>query len=86
MSESPVKTAVGWMLLVLGGLWLLLTGGCSLVYLGSILSNSDMNDLPSTLVICAVAVAPGVALLWGGTALLRAGRKAAASEAPKAFD
>ncbi len=66
MSQSPVQTAVGWLLIALGGLWLVLTGGCSLVYLGSILSNSDMNDLPGTLVVCAIAVAPGVVLLWAG--------------------
>jgi hypothetical protein len=74
---SPVLKALGWMLTVLGGLWLALTGGCTLLFAGAsvwslITSHNDGGMLAVSLFVGAVCVAPGIVMFWGGRTILRA--------------
>ncbi len=76
--HSPIAVATGWFLVILGGLWVLLTGGCTLaVTASSILSFvkspslTDMGPAPSLLAIGAVCIAPGAVMFWLGLRMLR---------------
>ncbi len=72
---NPVQQALGWIFIVLGGLWTLFAGGCTLFGLVALLvSNSSQTvviSLPSILATGAISVAPGALMLWGGLAILR---------------
>ena len=79
MSESPVNKIVGWLLIVVGGLWVLLTGGCTLAFLQSVFlqhsgSNAASGALPF-LVIGAFCIAPGAAVLWLGVHMVRRNKR-----------
>jgi hypothetical protein len=66
--RNPVITALGWLLLVLGGLWTLLTGGCTLI-----LSVVDPSEVPGMLPV----VVPGaLAALAGLLLIVRRSHKA----------
>jgi hypothetical protein len=66
MSErSPATTAFGWLLLVLGALWTLLTGGCTLMML-------QAGGTPWGLIGLGLAfTAPGLLMVWAGLKLVR---------------
>lgn len=76
-NASPARRFFGWMLTVLGGLWVLLTGGCTLTLTGIMASEmggnftDDARMLLVYLALGAVFVAPGAGLLIWGLALLR---------------
>ncbi len=77
MSEpSSVKTFFGLVLILVGGLWVLLAGGCTLVFLGGALfqgsSSSSAEDALSLLSIGAVCIVPGAVMLWIGWRMVRA--------------
>jgi hypothetical protein len=64
----------GWLLALLGGLWVLLAGGCTLAFLGmgaSDASHGDLSVLLTFLGIGAVCILPGAGLLFGGWVILR---------------
>jgi hypothetical protein len=80
MSEgsSAVRAGLGGLLAVLGALWVLLSGGCTLYFLaGSIpaalraSSSGEQEMLTLVAVIGSLCVAPGAGLLWVGIWLLR---------------
>jgi hypothetical protein len=76
MSErSAVARAFGWLLVVLGGLWALLTGGCTLVLLASSVQSLASPEGGSAaafiLFVGAACMAPGGLMLWGGLTLVR---------------
>ena len=75
---SPVAVALAWLLVVLGVLWIGLTGLCTLAVLTMNGGNArDLANLaPTVLMIGAPSIVPGGLLLWGGIAMLRAQRKA----------
>lgn len=63
-----------YILMVLGGLWTLLAGGCTLAFLGmgiSDLKNGGGATLVTFLIIGTVCILPGVGLLYGGWVILR---------------
>jgi hypothetical protein len=72
---SPGMRVFGWLLGLLGGLWVLLTGGCTLTFLIGGLSNGagngDMQAALLFLAIGAVCILPGAGLLFGAWAILR---------------
>jgi hypothetical protein len=68
---SPVLSALGYLLLCLGGLWALLAGGCTLYFLVSSMSESSVVLVPISLVVGFVGAAPGIAICWAGLAILR---------------
>jgi hypothetical protein len=86
-SPNPVLVSVGWLLVVFGGLWTLLAGGCTLFFvvegllpmMGAKTSEigAGLEGLPMFLMVGAVCVAPGVAMLLGGLAILRGQRRRA---------
>ena len=78
MSESPVKTAFGWLLVCLGGVWLLLTGGCTLYSVGSLVWNlvrfpdgDVVGGLLIILVVGGLCIAPGAGMFWLGRKMLK---------------
>ncbi len=75
MSESPVRTVFGWLLTLLGGLWLVLAGGCTLVFVAG-----DASGAALYLGIGAVCVAPGAVMLWLG---LKMGKNPSPAESPR---
>ena len=85
MSETDdhLRAIVGWALTVVAVLWLLLTGGCSLLFLvmavGPMLTGSMVNDgmglIPLVLIVGGIGIAPGVGLFWAGSKLRRPPRK-----------
>jgi hypothetical protein len=78
MSQSPVTNAIGWLLVVLGGLWLVLTGGCTLLWAGAVVvaafqtpsGGLDQSAL-TVAAIGAVCIAPGAVMFWLGRRLLK---------------
>lgn len=74
---SEVREAFGWLLFVLGALWLLLTGGCTLVFLvGSVASlftapRDAFGVLTMVTIVGGIAVAPGLAMFLIGRHLRR---------------
>ena len=87
MAERPnaVLVALGWLLAMLGGLWTVLAGGCTLVFAVSGIApafngggggGAAAGMLPLVLVFGVVGVVPGVLILWGGLAVLRSQRRA----------
>ncbi len=95
MSERqfPVVTIAGWGLVLLGGLWVLLTGGCTLMVVVSSIANairypSSGSGSAAFLVIGAICIAPGVGMLWLGVKTIRKSRPSDRSRTadPKAFD
>ncbi len=86
MAERPnlVLVAVGWLLTVLGVVWTLLAGGCTLVFLVSSIAPiwgrsgsgaESLQMLPLVLMFGSVGIVPGALILWGGIAIVRAQRK-----------
>jgi hypothetical protein len=85
--SNPVLIAVGRLLVVLGGVWLLLSGGCTVVFIGQALMGAfshdalgpndpaDMQMMPLILLFGAAGIIPGAGILWGGLAILRRQRK-----------
>ncbi len=74
MSESTVKPVFGWLLIMVGGLWVLLTGGCTLAFIQTGLLNGSSSAMAGVwvfLVIGLFCVAPGAAVLWLGVAMVR---------------
>ena len=77
-SDGRVGSALGSALVVLGVLWLLLTGGCTvfvLVLLAAMAQSQGIEPrltayLP-TLGVAAAIIAPGAGLVWGGWVLRR---------------
>ena len=73
-------SAIGWVLIVAGGLWLLLTGGCTLFSFWMLLgmaagpTNANLSGLFTFVVIAVIAMAPGALLVWGGLRLARGPR------------
>jgi hypothetical protein len=69
----------GWAVTVLAAVWVLLTGGCTLVFLamavGPLFNASMVNDglglIPIVLVVGAIGIAPSAALFWVGSKLRR---------------
>lgn len=77
-SGGTAKRVFGWLLIVFGGLWVLLTGGCTLAFLGMGLSEAkggDMSVLLTFLGLGAVCILPGAALVYGGWVILRKPRR-----------
>ncbi len=82
-NPNPVLVALGWLLVVLGGVWTLLTGGCSLFFVvsgamsavGGRPSASELNLLPLYLALGAAGVVPGALILWGGLTVLKDQRR-----------
>lgn len=76
-APSAGRRIFGWMLTVLGGLWVLLTGGCTLTLMAAMAGeaggdfSSGAGLLGIYLLIGAFCLAPGAGLLIGGLALLR---------------
>ena len=79
MSEPPssVRTVFGWLLVLLGALWVLFTGGCTLMFVGPGVADlmrdpaASSGGLAFFLVIGLVCVSPGVAALWVGIDMVR---------------
>jgi hypothetical protein len=79
MSESGfgAQQAIGWLLMVLAGLWLVLTGGCTAVFLvmglGSLVSpaGDGLGMLPLVLFCGAIGIGPGVLVFWAGRQLTK---------------
>ena len=75
--DNPISRVFGWLLTILGGLWVLLTGGCTLTMIlamaGEIAHNpgASLALVGTYLLIGAVCVAPGAGLLIWGLYLLR---------------
>ena len=74
---NPLLRVLGWLLAVLGGLWVLLAGGCTLIYVIMDLDelrqglSAPKDYLPIVYAVGAVIILPGVALLVGGIWMLR---------------
>ncbi len=75
---NPVLIALGWLLAVLGGLWTLLAGCCTLYFLATGVagmaqggSAATAGMLPVALIFGAVGIAPGALITWGGIAIIR---------------
>ena len=74
---NPVLRVLGWALAVLGALWLILAGGCTLIFV--VLGLDELRQglsapkdyLPIVYAVGAVIILPGVALLVGGIWMLR---------------
>jgi hypothetical protein len=77
MPDDSVSRAIAWLQIVLGAIWLLFTGGCTLTALWNLVLPSTGPDqsvssiLPIVLVIGAIGSIPGAALVWAGVATLR---------------
>jgi hypothetical protein len=65
----------GWVLALVGGLWVLLSGGCTLAFLvGGLAGGGGSGDLQLAMTfaaIGAVCILPGAGLLYGGWTILR---------------
>jgi hypothetical protein len=73
---NPAARVFGWLLSLLGGLWVLLTGGCTLTLMAAMAGEAakDASILPLLLIyllIGAVCSAPGLGLTIWGLVLLR---------------
>jgi ABC-type Na+ efflux pump permease subunit len=70
----------GYILVTLGGLWTLLAGGCTLVFLANMVGSAGgggafwATDLPMVLIFGAVGIVPGALILWAGLAILKGER------------
>lgn len=71
---SPGMRVFGWLLALLGGLWVLLAGGCTLAFVTSVaMSGPNDGNVQTALVflgIGAVCILPGAGLLFGAWAIL----------------
>ncbi len=74
MKPSTVRELIGWLLLLLGALWVLFTGGCTLMFVSPTFSSSS-NGALAFLVIGAICIAPGAAVLWLGVHMVRSERR-----------
>lgn len=80
-TDDTGRRVWGWLLTVVGVLWLVTTGGCTLFSFWLIIGLSGAQgglktsaDLGGLLVLVAIALAfmaPGIGLLWGGWVLLK---------------
>ncbi len=81
--SNPVLVALGWLMAVLGGLWTLLAGCCTLVFLAIDVAGAVRNvtaaSLSTTLVFGAVGIVPGAAIAWAGITIIRGQRRLARS-------
>ena len=75
---SPVATAMGWLLVLMGGLWLLLTGGCTAVVLVTSIASmvkdaqtADWSAVLPFLFMAAICVTPGAVMLWLGLRMVK---------------
>lgn len=68
---STIGRTFGWLLLVLGGLWTVLTGGCTGVFLLASLTSRSEGAIPFELVLGAVCMSPGAVCLLIAWLLLR---------------
>jgi hypothetical protein len=72
---NPVRNAVGLLLFVLGLIWILLSGGCTLFFLGQEVVPAVHGQggamLTLILIVGGVGILPGVGMFLGGRALLR---------------
>ena len=75
----------GYLLVTLGGLWTLLSGGCSIFLLVLVVGEvsaartgqsmgAALESIMSAAPVALVILAPGALMLWGGLAILRNGR------------
>jgi hypothetical protein len=77
----PVQRALAWLLIVLGAAWILLTGGCTLAFLGDSLASAlhSPNGWGGALIVLliygVVGVLPGVAVIISGRNTLREQRR-----------
>ncbi len=76
--SSPVNVAIGWLLVVFGGLWLALTGGCTAVFVVSSVMEmarghygGNGSAIGPFLLVGAFCIAPGVAMLWLGLRMVK---------------
>lgn len=74
---NPVLNAVGALLAVLGGVWLVLAGGCTLLFAGASVwelatRGDDSGMLAISLISGAVCIAPGALMFFVGRAILKA--------------
>ena len=75
--SGQLMRVLAWLLLLLGCVWTLFAGGCTLLIASFALlqgGGSSTNGLPGLLSIGALATAPGVLMIWGGIAILRGQR------------
>jgi hypothetical protein len=78
-TESGVRNALGWFLMVLASLWLLLTGGCTMVALISVIGSAVVSgaagggfgSLGVVLIFGGIGIAPGLLVFWLGWRLAR---------------
>ena len=75
MTPSTVRELIGWLLLLLGALWVLFTGGCTLMFVAPTTFSSRSNGALVFLTIGAFCIAPGVGLLWLGGHMVRSERR-----------
>jgi Na+/H+ antiporter NhaC len=74
---EAVAQFFGWVLTVLGGLWVLFAGGCTLTFLGGALihaltgSEHDYYGISDLLFAGVISVGPGLIILLIGLAFLR---------------
>jgi hypothetical protein len=73
---SPGARILAYLLLFLGGAWILLSGGCTLVFMtmaagGFGGGSKDMASIGVFLGIGAVCILPGLGLFFGGWVILR---------------
>lgn len=73
---SPGARILAYLLLFLGGAWILLSGGCTLVFMtmaagGFGGGSKDISSIGVFLGIGAVCILPGLGLFFGGWVILR---------------
>ncbi len=75
---NPVLIAFGWLLAMLGGLWTLLAGGCTLFFLATGIaglaqggSAATAASLPVVLLFGAIGIVPGALITWAGVTIIR---------------
>jgi hypothetical protein len=76
---SGLRAALGGLLTLLGALWVLLSGGCTLFFVGTAATETlrgyatgaNVGALMGLLGIGAVCIAPGAVMLWVGLHLLK---------------
>ena len=74
--RSPVMVALGWLLVILGGLWTALAGLCTGAFVVMGAGNRGVAGVwVGFLVIGAICIAPGAAMLFGGVIVLREQRR-----------
>ena len=71
-SQSPraAREVFGYILLALGGLWLFLTGTCTLLFASGFLLSGDIGSVGTSLVVGAPAILLGVGVFLLGRRLL----------------